>query len=270
MAGCREAHQACWHRRGGGLRLLPACPRGHVFHKAGRGQDCRLFHSSRPTKPSSTPGALEWLCRFGNPAKECRNVPLAKQRPPCCCPCLPLQTRGLWASSQWRPGSGPQREESCPAPAPSQGSPGRQGSTLPSSVCLSCCFSFGRPGYVASIMGRRRHLPRIREWDPQLRAQAERQAVNFVVQGTQSPRLARRVHLLLEFLAAAGLGDTHQIIVTIFPLPVLPGSQSGGSSGATPKGGRCPVRGHLYKWDVSPKGGLEQGSPCVCKGGPRP
>ncbi|XP_006919172.1 DNA polymerase nu [Pteropus alecto] len=39
-------------------------------------------------------------------------------------------------------------------------------------------------GYVESIMGRRRHLPRIRERDPQLRAQAERQAVNFVVQGS--------------------------------------------------------------------------------------
>ncbi|KAI4572136.1 hypothetical protein MJT46_005204 [Ovis ammon polii x Ovis aries] len=39
-------------------------------------------------------------------------------------------------------------------------------------------------GYVESIMGRRRPLPRIRAHDPQLRAQAERQAVNFVVQGS--------------------------------------------------------------------------------------
>ncbi|EFB15577.1 hypothetical protein PANDA_004677, partial [Ailuropoda melanoleuca] len=39
-------------------------------------------------------------------------------------------------------------------------------------------------GYVASIMGRRRPLPRVRAQDQQLRAQAERQAVNFVVQGT--------------------------------------------------------------------------------------
>uniref|UniRef100_A0A671ENI9 DNA polymerase nu n=1 Tax=Rhinolophus ferrumequinum TaxID=59479 RepID=A0A671ENI9_RHIFE len=39
-------------------------------------------------------------------------------------------------------------------------------------------------GYVASVMGRRRPLPGIRAWDPQLRAQAERQAVNFVVQGS--------------------------------------------------------------------------------------
>ncbi|CAK7295023.1 DNA polymerase nu [Vulpes lagopus] len=39
-------------------------------------------------------------------------------------------------------------------------------------------------GYVASIMGRRRPLPRVHDQDQQLRAQAERQAVNFVVQGS--------------------------------------------------------------------------------------
>uniref|UniRef100_A0A2K6JRJ4 DNA polymerase nu n=1 Tax=Rhinopithecus bieti TaxID=61621 RepID=A0A2K6JRJ4_RHIBE len=39
-------------------------------------------------------------------------------------------------------------------------------------------------GYVVSIMGRRRPLPRIHAHDQQLRAQAERQAVNFVVQGS--------------------------------------------------------------------------------------
>ncbi|XP_058526353.1 DNA polymerase nu-like [Ochotona princeps] len=39
-------------------------------------------------------------------------------------------------------------------------------------------------GYVTSIMGRRRPLPRIHARDQQLRAQAERQAVNFVVQGS--------------------------------------------------------------------------------------
>nr|XP_027796985.1 DNA polymerase nu [Marmota flaviventris] len=39
-------------------------------------------------------------------------------------------------------------------------------------------------GYVASIMGRRRPLPRIHARDQQLRAQAERQAVNFMVQGS--------------------------------------------------------------------------------------
>ncbi|XP_008149192.3 DNA polymerase nu [Eptesicus fuscus] len=39
-------------------------------------------------------------------------------------------------------------------------------------------------GYVASIMGRRRPLPRIHAQNQQLRAQAERQAVNFVVQGS--------------------------------------------------------------------------------------
>ncbi|KAM6221816.1 DNA polymerase nu [Rhynchocyon petersi] len=39
-------------------------------------------------------------------------------------------------------------------------------------------------GYVASILGRRRPLPSIRTQNQQLRAQAERQAVNFVVQGS--------------------------------------------------------------------------------------
>uniref|UniRef100_A0A8C6HSM1 DNA-directed DNA polymerase n=1 Tax=Mus spicilegus TaxID=10103 RepID=A0A8C6HSM1_MUSSI len=39
-------------------------------------------------------------------------------------------------------------------------------------------------GYVTSILGRRRPLPRICAQDQQLRAQAERQAVNFVVQGS--------------------------------------------------------------------------------------
>ncbi|XP_058157507.1 DNA polymerase nu [Dasypus novemcinctus] len=39
-------------------------------------------------------------------------------------------------------------------------------------------------GYVTSIMGRRRPLPRIHAQNQQLRAQAERQAVNFVLQGS--------------------------------------------------------------------------------------
>ncbi|XP_020032884.2 DNA polymerase nu [Castor canadensis] len=39
-------------------------------------------------------------------------------------------------------------------------------------------------GYVTSIMGRRRPLPKICAQDQQLRAQAERQAVNFMVQGS--------------------------------------------------------------------------------------
>nr|XP_048270987.1 DNA polymerase nu isoform X4 [Myodes glareolus] len=41
-----------------------------------------------------------------------------------------------------------------------------------------------RAGYVTSILGRRRPLPRISAQDQKLRAQAERQAVNFVVQGS--------------------------------------------------------------------------------------
>ncbi|XP_041133569.1 DNA polymerase nu-like [Polyodon spathula] len=40
------------------------------------------------------------------------------------------------------------------------------------------------PGYVVSIMGRRRQLPHIGAQDYTIRTQAERQAVNFVVQGS--------------------------------------------------------------------------------------
>lgn len=39
-------------------------------------------------------------------------------------------------------------------------------------------------GYVKSIMGRRRFLPHVHSTDWGVRTQAERQAVNFVVQGT--------------------------------------------------------------------------------------
>lgn len=47
---------------------------------------------------------------------------------------------GLWASSQRSAGPGLQREESCPGPGPSQGSPGRQGSTLPPCLPLTLLF----------------------------------------------------------------------------------------------------------------------------------
>ncbi|XP_074848193.1 DNA polymerase nu [Carettochelys insculpta] len=43
-----------------------------------------------------------------------------------------------------------------------------------------CC----KEGYVVSILGRKRHLPNINARDYRLRTQAERQAVNFVVQGS--------------------------------------------------------------------------------------
>lgn len=54
----------------------------------------------------------------------------------------------------------------------------------PTRQCFSPASSMCHAGYVTSIMGRRRPLPRIHARDQQLRAQAERQAVNFVVQGT--------------------------------------------------------------------------------------
>ncbi|XP_068399668.1 DNA polymerase nu [Eschrichtius robustus] len=58
-------------------------------------------------------------------------------------------------------------------------------------------------GYVVSIVGRRRPLPRIRARDPQLRAQAERQAVNFVVQGSAADlcKMAR-IHLFTAVAAS--------------------------------------------------------------------
>lgn len=43
-------------------------------------------------------------------------------------------------------------------------------------------------GYVLSIMGRRRTLPNINSPDWLIRMQAERQAVNFVVQGRMTDR----------------------------------------------------------------------------------
>uniref|UniRef100_A0A8C0WK88 DNA-directed DNA polymerase family A palm domain-containing protein n=1 Tax=Castor canadensis TaxID=51338 RepID=A0A8C0WK88_CASCN len=61
-------------------------------------------------------------------------------------------------------------------------------------------------GYVTSIMGRRRPLPKICAQDQQLRAQAERQAVNFMVQGTGAlkvtpppSRLVAQIHDELLF-----------------------------------------------------------------------
>ena len=46
-------------------------------------------------------------------------------------------------------------------------------------ISLSTCV-----GYVTTIFGRQRLLPGINSNDAQLRAQSERQAVNFVIQGT--------------------------------------------------------------------------------------
>lgn len=75
---------------------------------------------------------------------------------------------------------GPTRGKLCPQRMETSGHP---------TACYSCLISSSMwdPGYVASIMGRRRPLPRVHDQDQHLRAQAERQAVNFVVQGTQSP-----------------------------------------------------------------------------------
>ncbi|KAJ7378864.1 hypothetical protein OS493_020466 [Desmophyllum pertusum] len=53
------------------------------------------------------------------------------------------------------------------------------------SVNLRCCIeSCHRNGYVSSILNRRRWLPHIKSYDFTQRSQAERQAVNFIVQGS--------------------------------------------------------------------------------------
>ncbi|XP_057560645.1 DNA polymerase nu [Hippopotamus amphibius kiboko] len=58
-------------------------------------------------------------------------------------------------------------------------------------------------GCVASVAGRRRLLPRIRARDPQLRAQAERQAVNFVVQGSAADLCKMAMIRLFTAVAAS-------------------------------------------------------------------
>ena len=44
-------------------------------------------------------------------------------------------------------------------------------------------FSLLHTGYVSTILNRRRWLPHIKSYDFTQRSQAERQAVNFIVQG---------------------------------------------------------------------------------------
>lgn len=56
------------------------------------------------------------------------------------------------------------------------------------------CVLHVHTGYVKSIMGRRRSLPHIRSTDWAIRNQAERQAVNFVVQGSVAVKCACGSH----------------------------------------------------------------------------
>ena len=44
------------------------------------------------------------------------------------------------------------------------------------------CSEARKNGYVQTVLGRRRYLPEISSPDPSKRAQAERQAVNSVIQ----------------------------------------------------------------------------------------
>ena len=122
--------------------------------------------------------------------------------------------------------------------------PGRHTACLlPPSPRLPSCT----PGYVTSITGRRRPLPRIHARDQQLRAQAERQAVNFVVQGTCSPQLASRAPWFPR------AGDTDQIIVPCFLLLSSLAGAVGRQQWDMQEGERCSVRGDLYSYDIAPK-----------------
>jgi hypothetical protein len=50
-------------------------------------------------------------------------------------------------------------------------------------VCVFDCSDAKKKGYVATITGRKRFLPDITSSDTKKRSQAERQAVNSVIQG---------------------------------------------------------------------------------------
>ncbi|XP_012879382.1 PREDICTED: DNA polymerase nu isoform X1 [Dipodomys ordii] len=69
-------------------------------------------------------------------------------------------------------------------------------------------------GYVTSLMGRRRPLPRISAHDPQLRAQAERQAVNFVVQGSTAD-LCKMAMIRIFAAVAASPSLTARLVAQI-------------------------------------------------------
>ncbi|EPY89325.1 hypothetical protein CB1_000117006 [Camelus ferus] len=69
-------------------------------------------------------------------------------------------------------------------------------------------------GFVASIVGRRRPLPRIRARDRQLRAQAERQAVNFVVQGSAAD-LCKMAMIRIFTVVAASPTLTARLVAQI-------------------------------------------------------
>lgn len=95
--------------------------------------------------------------------------------------------------------------------------------------CYATCTRFlsvspsSTLGYVTSILGRRRPLPRISAQDQKLRAQAERQAVNFVVQGTRAPRLPLPVAPSLKAHVPCSLGIWQIALSKVSqPSPVLP------------------------------------------------
>ncbi|XP_053313777.1 DNA polymerase nu [Spea bombifrons] len=69
-------------------------------------------------------------------------------------------------------------------------------------------------GFVTSLMGRKRHLPQINAHDYALRAQAERQAVNFVVQGSAAD-LCKMAMIKISAATATSPWSTARLIAQI-------------------------------------------------------
>nr|XP_025146320.1 DNA polymerase nu isoform X2 [Bubalus bubalis] len=118
-------------------------------------------------------------------------------------------------------------------------------------------------GYVESIMGRRRPLPRIRAHDPQLRAQAERQAANFVVQGSAAD-LCKMAMIRIFTAVATSPTLTARLLAQIHDelLFEVEDSQVPEFTGEPPGAGVAPVSGIVK---ASPAG-LTGPFPARCKG----
>ncbi|CAM9230242.1 unnamed protein product [Choristocarpus tenellus] len=73
-------------------------------------------------------------------------------------------------------------------------------------------------GYVKTLTGRRRHLPEINSKNTTLRAQAERQAVNSIVQGTAADIIKAAMVLVtrgLDIWRGEGCGDCPRLLMQI-------------------------------------------------------
>ncbi|MEK7125283.1 MAG: DNA polymerase, partial [Patescibacteria group bacterium] len=70
-------------------------------------------------------------------------------------------------------------------------------------------------GYVKTIFGRRRPLPDARSTMPQLRAQAERMAINHPVQGTEADLIKMAMVRIYDFLEHKGLRDRVRMLLQV-------------------------------------------------------